>query len=208
MREFAKVAPRFWTGETGRIIRAQGPDSLVVALYLLTAPHANMLGLYYLPIPFICHETGLPHDRVSSAMDGLASCDFLRYDHQRELVWVRQMAHFQIGPSLKPADKRVAGIHTLIKSIPPSPLVEQFIHHYRHPFHLDQDSKADAADLFTHSVKRDQGAPHTAGGVSNDKTPPQCPQNKQPPTTGESRDRGQKKSLVARNRAALEQRRG
>jgi hypothetical protein len=42
MRDYAKIAPQFWIGSTGK------------------APHANMLGIYYLPPIFIAHEIGIP----------------------------------------------------------------------------------------------------------------------------------------------------
>ena len=43
-RDYAIVTPQFWTGTTGREIRARGRDAQLVALYLMTSPHANMLG--------------------------------------------------------------------------------------------------------------------------------------------------------------------
>ena len=63
MRDYAIVSPRFWIGTTGRELRRLGPEVQVVALYLLTAPHSNMIGLYYLPIPTLCHETGARHGK-------------------------------------------------------------------------------------------------------------------------------------------------
>ncbi|MCJ2205071.1 hypothetical protein K9T61_05110 [Escherichia coli] len=44
MRDYAKVSPRFWLGETGRELRKAGAEAQVVAFYLMTSPHANMLG--------------------------------------------------------------------------------------------------------------------------------------------------------------------
>ena len=54
MRDYAKVSPKFWTGETGREIRrldkeggsqgaSKGVEGALVALYLMTSPHSNML---------------------------------------------------------------------------------------------------------------------------------------------------------------------
>lgn len=59
MRDYATVAPQFWLGKTGRELRKKGAEAQVVSFYLMTSPHANMLGLYYLPILYIAHETGL-----------------------------------------------------------------------------------------------------------------------------------------------------
>ena len=59
MREYSKITPQFWLGSTGKKLRGH-TEAQIVATYLLTSPHANMLGLYYLPKMFISHETGLP----------------------------------------------------------------------------------------------------------------------------------------------------
>lgn len=56
MRDYAKVSPRFWLGETGKELRKAGAEAQVVAFYLMTSPHANMLGLYYLPVLYLAHE--------------------------------------------------------------------------------------------------------------------------------------------------------
>ena len=58
MRDYGKVSPHFWIGRTGKELRQAGPESQLVALYLLTSPHANMIGLYYMPLTFLSHETG------------------------------------------------------------------------------------------------------------------------------------------------------
>ena len=68
MREYAKVAPTFWSGETGKALRKRGVEGPLVALYLMSAPGSNMLGLYYQPVLFMAHETGLG---VEGARKGL-----------------------------------------------------------------------------------------------------------------------------------------
>ncbi len=60
MRDYAKVSPRFWLGETGRELRKAGAEAQVVAFYLMTSPHANMLGLYYLPVLYLVNRPGFP----------------------------------------------------------------------------------------------------------------------------------------------------
>ena len=56
MRDYGKVSPQFWIGQTGKKLRAEGMEAQIVAMYLMTSPHANMLGLYYCPAMFIAHE--------------------------------------------------------------------------------------------------------------------------------------------------------
>ena len=44
MRDYGIVSPRFWIGETGRKLRKL-PDAQRIAMYLLTAPMAEMTGM-------------------------------------------------------------------------------------------------------------------------------------------------------------------
>ncbi len=110
MRDYGKVSPRFWTGRTGKRIRDLGRDAQVVALYLVTGPNANMLGLYYLPLPTLCHEVGSPLQGAQKARRGLSEAGFAHYDEATEHVWVPEMARHQVGEALKVGDKRIAGI--------------------------------------------------------------------------------------------------
>lgn len=110
MRDYSKISPRFWIGETGRKLRAAGANVQVVAMYLLTSPHANMLGLYYLPVVSLRHETGLTEPEADTALAKAKELCFCDYDEQAEMVWVYEMARFQVGDQLEPTDKRCRGI--------------------------------------------------------------------------------------------------
>jgi hypothetical protein len=110
LRSYGKVSPRFWTGPTGKAIRALGADAQVVALYLMTAPSSSMTGLYYLPIPVLVHETGSPFEGASKVLRSLREVGFCDYDEVEEVVWVPEMAHHQVGDSIKAKDKRAAGV--------------------------------------------------------------------------------------------------
>lgn len=97
MRDYAKVSPRFWLGETGRELRKAGAEAQVVAFYLMTSPHANMLGLYYLPVLYLAHETGLGLEGASKGLKRAVEAGFCSYDHDAEMVWVHEMAAWQVG---------------------------------------------------------------------------------------------------------------
>lgn len=88
MRDYAKVGPKFWIGATGKKLRAAGPEAQIVALYLMTSPHANMLGLYYIPKMFIAHETGLGLEAASKGLQRGIEAGFCEYDEASEMVWV------------------------------------------------------------------------------------------------------------------------
>jgi hypothetical protein len=109
MRDFAKVSPLFWTRGSGKRLRGK-PDAQIVALYLLTAPGANMIGVFYVPIVTIGHETGLGEARTLAALAVLEEVGFAHYDASGELAWVPNMAEIGIGERLKVADNRRAGV--------------------------------------------------------------------------------------------------
>ena len=139
MREYGKVSPNFWVGKTGKEIRALGLESQIVALYLMTCPHSNMLGLYYMPLPYISHETGIPFEGASKALRSLESVGFCTYDEGAEMVFVFEMAKHQIGESLDARDKRVKGVRNELDRLPKCLLINDFIERYGSAYHISAD---------------------------------------------------------------------
>lgn len=86
MRDYSKISPKFWTGLTGRSLRKCGMETQFLALYLLTSPHANMTGIYYLPIEYIVHDTGRSQQEILKAFTNLQTVNFCRYDENTEHV--------------------------------------------------------------------------------------------------------------------------
>ncbi len=121
----------FWTGRTGREIRRRGGrDAQLLAAYLISNRHANMLGLYRLALEDVCHETGLRGSVVKKAFVALAAAEFARYDVAAEFVWVQNMFRFRLG--LKPGqalpakDKRALGANRLFHRLPNNPFSGEF----------------------------------------------------------------------------------
>ena len=139
MRDYARVSPRFWIGDTGRQIRTGGADSQVVALYLLTSPHSNMIGLYWQPIAYIAHETGIGFQGATKALESLCDAGFCYYDAQTEVVWVVEMARFQIGDELKPNDKQRKGVQNAYDEVPANPFLEPFFERYAEAFGMTKE---------------------------------------------------------------------
>lgn len=141
MRLYRKISPQFWIGDTGRKLRDAGPNALLVGLYLLSNPHANMLGLYYLPISFIAHETGLNPKEASEALRRAINAGFCAYDESLEMVFVCEMARYQIADQLMPSDKQCAGIQREYDGLPNSPFLSAFYEKYAEAFHLTKRRK-------------------------------------------------------------------
>jgi hypothetical protein len=136
MRDYAKLAPTFWTGETGKAIRRRGFEGVIVALYLVSAPGSNMLGLYYQPLLFMAHETGLGIEGASKGLQACIECDFCRYDEDTEMVFVHEMAAWQIAASLSQGDKRCKGIQKDYDGLPDCQFLGAFFDRYQKAFHL------------------------------------------------------------------------
>lgn len=137
MRDYATVAPQFWLGKTGRELRKKGAEAQVVSFYLMTSPHANMLGLYYLPILYIAHETGLGLEGASKGLKSAIEAGFCSYDEDTEMVWVHEMAAYQVGKALKAGDNRCAGVRNEYSSLTENSFLSSFYERYKNDFHLD-----------------------------------------------------------------------
>lgn len=143
MREYGITRATFWTGKTGKEIKKLGQSCQLLASYLQSNPHSNRLGLYYLPLPFLCHElAGFDEEGASKALRSLSEVDFAHYDPETEHVFVVNMAYYQNdlepGEVLDPKDKRVPGIKRMLATMPKTPLKERFFETYKEAFHLER----------------------------------------------------------------------
>lgn len=136
MRDYGKVSPHFWIGRTGKELRQAGPESQLVALYLLTSPHANMIGLYYMPLAFLSHETGLTIEGAKKGLNSAIKAGFCKYDEQSEMVWIIEMATHQIGEALKPGDKRCAGVQNEYNKVSDNLFLSEFYEKYSKQFNM------------------------------------------------------------------------
>lgn len=134
MRDYAKVSPQFWHGKTGKALKAKGPEAVIVALYLLTCQHANMLGLYYLAPSYIAVDTGLGMEGALKGLAGASEALFCRYDELTEIVWVPEMAAYQVGEQLDPKDKQCIGIQRQYDALPENPFLTAFYERYAQAF--------------------------------------------------------------------------
>ena len=156
MREYGIISPKFWIGKTGRKLRAH-PYAQRVALYLMTAPNADMTGVYYCPLSSILNDVGSPSnvplkplespfeapcegyknpfEGVRAALSVLEELGFCVYDVENEYVFVVEMARWQVAERLKATDNRVKGIKKYVESMPDG-LRQRFINRYNDAFSL------------------------------------------------------------------------
>lgn len=69
---YGKLHQQFWTDAK---IRALSIEGKLLAAYLISSPHRNLIGCYRLPIGYICDDLEWNADRVAVALTELASGD-------------------------------------------------------------------------------------------------------------------------------------
>lgn len=138
MREYSKAEPKMWHGATMKALRKRGFEGVIVALYLMTSPSSNMLGLFSQPVLYMAHETGLGFEGASKGLRDCIEVGFCSYDEESEMVWVHEMARYQIAPSLKASDLRCKGVQREYEGLPDNPFLGPFFDRYGQAFHLTE----------------------------------------------------------------------
>ena len=136
MRDYGTICPAYWIGQTGRKIRAMGRGAQLIGTYLLTCPNSNLIGLYYLPLVILAHETNCTVEEARMTLDAMAAIDWAYYDHPTETVWVRNMAFYQVAEEIKNNDNRWGAILRELVSYNNSPFYSKFLEVYGGPFNL------------------------------------------------------------------------
>jgi hypothetical protein len=139
MREYGAVSPQFWIGKTGKALRGD-LEAQLLALYLMTSPHANMIGVFHCPVLYMAHETGLGVDRATAALDRLVGIEFCEYDQETETVFVIRMAAHQVGENLKSDDNKVKGVQKEWARISTKLLRDAFFKVYGKAYHLASEA--------------------------------------------------------------------
>jgi hypothetical protein len=102
----------------------------------MTCQHANMLGLYYLSKTYIAVDTPLGMEGACKGLAGACEVGFCRYDEDSEVVWVVEMAEYQIDAQLDPKDNRCKGVQREYDALPENPFLALFYERYAKAFHM------------------------------------------------------------------------
>jgi len=116
---YYRVPQRFWQDKD---IRALPEDARVLALYLKTSPHRNMVGLFYCPLAYM--ETDLQWDskRLRKAFEALLD-GLIAYDWDQQIVFLRDALEDDPPGNV---NQRKGAINAL-KSLPPTPLLAEVL---------------------------------------------------------------------------------
>jgi len=89
-------------------------------LYILTSPHSNALGIYVLPIAYICEDLKWSAKQLGKPFSELLSKEIILYDETTRLVFIKN--HLRHNP-LENENQTKAAIK-IIKELPKSPLIK------------------------------------------------------------------------------------
>lgn len=131
------ISSRYWTRGSGKRLRGN-PMAQLVGLYLLSCESSNMIGLYYLPLPTLCHETGMTSQQARAALARCAEKKLAFYDEEAELVWVPNAAELRIGTELGEKDNRKRWIEKELVALGNHRFVRQFMSKYGEAYGLTQ----------------------------------------------------------------------
>ena len=117
---YSKIFVKIWHSKDFRTLTEEGK---MLFLYLLTSPHRNMGGLYYLPLPYLCFDVGLDEERVSKAFEELTDKDMALYDYDTQVVLIKKW--FCYNPIEN--ENQAKGLNKQLAEIPKSRLFESFV---------------------------------------------------------------------------------
>lgn len=101
MREYGSVQTQFWSDLA---LQSLSTHAKLLAVYLLTGPHTNMLGCFRLPIGYVAEDLKWDEETVHSAFSELEQIEFLIRDTKSSWVLI---THFLDGNPIIPIKEKV-----------------------------------------------------------------------------------------------------
>lgn len=123
---YKQIHEMFWTDPE---IKKLDINDKLLFLYLISNPHANYCGLYYLPKSLIKEETGITDKGIDRGIDTLSVGYFIIYDDDLSMIWVRNMLKHQIGDKMVSEQQRT-GIANQLKKLHNTVLIKDFLDCY------------------------------------------------------------------------------
>lgn len=125
----ARFAEEFWTDPK---VQSLDLNTQRLFIYLFTNPHRNYCGLYYLPKGYIKEQTKLPDTSIDRGMDTLIHGQFIEYDEEFKIVFVKNMLKRQIGKVEMLNQKQLKGIANHLETLHNCPLIQRFLDKYHY----------------------------------------------------------------------------
>ena len=117
---YATIHTKVWQDSKFR-----GLDSIgkMLFMYLLTAPHGNMIGYYYIPKLYMAADTDMSMDEIDRALDALVDAGMALYDNDSNMILLKQFLKYNPISN----ENQVKGAVQLIKELPESWLIMELL---------------------------------------------------------------------------------
>jgi len=127
MRKYGSVHTKFWTHSS---IQQISDQAKLLAMYLLSSSHTNMLGCFRVPVGYIAEDLKWSFETVLKAFDELSDINYLTYDAKHSWVFIHSFLKY--NPIVNPNQgtsitKLFYGVPTQVKFI--SQLINCLIEH-------------------------------------------------------------------------------
>jgi DnaD/phage-associated family protein len=117
---YGAVHTQIWQSRDFRSLTA---EAKMLFLYLLTSPHANLAGIYLLPMAYAQDDLGWDGPTLERAMSVLIERQMANYDEESRVVWV--VKYLKYNPIRN--QKQAIGAANAVKTLPKIPLVCDFV---------------------------------------------------------------------------------
>lgn len=118
MADYVRVQTSFWRDE--KILECDDETKLL-ALYLLTCPHNNILGCFVLPKYYICADLDWSPERLAEPFGKLLAKRFIKYDETSRVLFI---SNFLKHNPMQNANQASAAIKKL-NGLPKNPFYEE-----------------------------------------------------------------------------------
>lgn len=106
------------------------PNQKLLFVYLFSNERVSLSGIYELPLPVICFETGLAEDEVTNILVAFQQDGKVYYDRAESVIWVVNLPRYQGTTSYKLAPK----IKADIDRVPDCEVKKQYLHTVSIPY--------------------------------------------------------------------------
>ena len=120
MARYYPISPLFWSDSK---VRSWGPETTLLALYLLTCEHRNLEGLYRLPLPYIEADLSWTSELVRETLAYLEDQGFVLYDPFSQVVLVKRALKYHQPVT----DKQIQGAINALQEVPDTTLWDAFV---------------------------------------------------------------------------------
>lgn len=159
----------FWSDPE---IRKLSPNDKLLLAWFITNPYRHYSGVYFFEYDSIRKQTGLMPSVVEKGIDTLSNANWIQYNRNFSIVWVRKMAKHEVKKSEKTgnySEKQIKGIANHLKTLHKCPLISEFLGFYADlniPYQYGIRQEEEEVEVRS---KKEEAPPLTLSGKSTGK---------------------------------------